>query len=95
MIHPASCDCRLILRFWDGLTYTLCENCDHYRLGQWFGLVDQLSWAGHVHSLAGFGLQNANEKIPHLPYLIHLCLHNMKQARCFKNSKEKDTFACI
>ena len=27
---PAGSDCRLILKFWDGLTDALCENSDHY-----------------------------------------------------------------
>ena len=37
---PAGSDCRLILKFWDGRTDTLCENSDHYQLGL-VGLVDQ------------------------------------------------------
>ena len=30
---PAGSDCRLILKFCDGRTDTLCENSDHYRPG--------------------------------------------------------------
>ena len=36
---PAGSDCRLILKFWDGRTDTLCENNDHV-FGR--GLVGQL-----------------------------------------------------
>ena len=32
---PAGSDCRLILKFRDGRTDTLCENSDHYRPGLW------------------------------------------------------------
>ena len=32
---PAGSNCRLILKFWDGRTDTLCENSDHYRPGLW------------------------------------------------------------
>ena len=32
---PASSDCCLILKFWDGQTDDMCENNDHYRPGLW------------------------------------------------------------
>ena len=34
----AGSDCHLILKFWDGRTDNLCENCDHYQPGLWSGL---------------------------------------------------------
>ena len=39
MIYSAGSDCRLVLKFWDGRTDTLCENNDHL-IGH--GLVGQL-----------------------------------------------------